>query len=307
MDLQAIEIGRKARESGENIAAALRERRGEAGNSDEIIEIAYELQAGSYVQFAEANKEKLEKFTREYADLLQPFVSDNSVLLDVGSGELTTLSLVLEKLPVTPACVIGTDISWSRLRIGTDYAKGVFGESGPNLSAISCEIESLPFASKTIDLSISNHALEPNGKSVASLLEELFRVTRGRVVLFEPYYEGSSQEAKNRMELHGYFKGLEEIVDSLGGQIEKIIPLSNSLNKLNQTHCFIISPPRRRSIQGEYDASLEAILTVPGTDSPILLGEGFYYSPFFGVAFPILDGIPILRTKSSILASSMTS
>ena len=306
MDLQAIEIGKKALDAGENISEALRKIRGQVGNTDEIIEIAYELQAGNYVKFAESNKENIENFAAEYAELLLPYVSEDSVLLDVGSGELTTLTFVLKKLPISPAQVIATDISWSRLKIGLDFAKRHFEEEGPNLRAISCEMGSLPFLSKSIDVTISNHALEPNGLDVVSPMSELMRVTKGLLVLFEPYYEGSSQDVQNRMQAHGYFKGLEKVVEDLGGKIERIIPLSNSLNILNPTHCFVISPHEEKKItHREFSRAEEALLTVPGTDSPILFREGFYHSPLFGLSFPILGDIPILRNKSSILATSM--
>ena len=306
MDLQAIEIGKKALDSGQNISEALRHLGAKVGNTEEIIEIAYELQAGSYVEFAESHGEQLKIFAEEYAELLQPYLTDESVLLDVGAGELTTLSFVLDKLSVSPSQVIGADISWSRLKIGLDFAKGYFEEDPPNLRVISCEMGSLPFSSKSMDVTISNHALEPNGVDAASLVEELFRVTKHRLVLFEPYYEGSSQKVKNRMELHGYFKGIEKIVEDLGGKIEKIIPLKNSVNKLNPTHCFVITPAAEKErLKSDSSSLVEDNLTVPGTDSRILLREGFYHSPAFGLCFPILEGIPILRNKSSIFASSM--
>ena len=304
MDLQAIEIGRKALDKGENISEALRNFSAKVGNTEEIIEIAYELQAGTYIEFAESHGENLWIFAAEYAELLQPYVTHESVLLDVGSGELTTLSFVLDKLPISPAQVIGTDISWSRLKIGLDFVEEHFKGGHPSLRVISCEMGSLPFSSKSIDVTISNHALEPNGLDVASLVKELFRVTKNHLVLFEPYFEGSSQEVRNRMDLHGYFKGIEKIVEDLGGRIEKIIRLENSVNKLNPTNCFVITPPDEK-VSPESDTSREGILTVPGTDSPIILKESFYHSPFFGLCFPILEGIPILRTKSSIFASSM--
>ena len=219
---------------------------------------------------------------------------------------MTTLSFVLDNLSVSPSQVIGTDISWSRLRLGLDFVDGYFEEDPPPIRAISCEMGSLPFSSKSVDVTISNHALEPNGLDVASVMKELFRVTKNHLVLFEPYYEGSSQEVKNRMDHHGYFKGIEKIVEDLGGSIEKITRLENPLNPLNPTHCFVVAPPAAKAgTEGDSSRFAGENLTVPGTDSPILLREGFYHSSFFGLCFPILEGIPILRLNRSIFASSM--
>ena len=306
MDLKALEVAKNAQAAGKNIAEALRTLRLESENTEEIIEIAYELQAGSYIQFAETNSVNLEAFAEEYAELLKRYVGKDTILLDVGSGELTTLSFVLSKLPFFPSEVIATDISWSRLKLGLDFTNRFFGNQPPNLKAISCEIGYLPFSSKSIDVTISNHALEPNGANLRSIMSELFRVTNSYLVLFEPYYEGSSKESKDRMRHHGYFNGIEEVVSDLGGEIESIIPLQTSLNNLNQTHCFIISPPgQKKSKQATFEGVEQATISVPGTDSPIFPKSGYYHEPNLGLCFPVLEGIPILRRQSSILASRL--
>ena len=47
--------------SGKNITKYLRAKFGESQNTSEIIEMAYDLQAGSYIEYVNTNRDKVEK------------------------------------------------------------------------------------------------------------------------------------------------------------------------------------------------------------------------------------------------------
>ena len=75
-----------------NITNYLRNELNQAANNSDIIEIAYDLQSGTYIKNAEQNSEKLIEIQNEYYNLIQPHISEGDSILDIGTGELTTLT-----------------------------------------------------------------------------------------------------------------------------------------------------------------------------------------------------------------------
>jgi hypothetical protein len=147
---------------------------------------------------------------------------------------------------------------------------------------------------------ISSHALEPNGKNLNLLLKELFRITKKKLILFEPSYELNSIEGKKRMDDLGYIKGIEGSVNILGGVVEKIIPIKNRINSLNPCVCYIVTPPNCDTKVVKDISSF----TVPGTDYILQNNDPFLLSNDTGLIFPIPENIPILKTGSGIFATA---
>jgi len=83
---------------GENVTQYLRKKFGSEDNTSEIIEIAYDLQAGSYVDHIKSNFDKADNYANELSNILSNNLEHRDSLLDVGTGEITTLTLVLNKL-----------------------------------------------------------------------------------------------------------------------------------------------------------------------------------------------------------------
>ena len=102
------------------------------------------------------------------------------------------------------------------------------------------------------------------------------------------------------MDKLGYIKNISEVVKKLGGDVEEVIPLLNSSNELNPTACFVIKPPASINQSKEIDS-----FSIPGTDYLVEFSNGCYYSKDTGLAFPILDDIPIFKTSNAILASKL--
>ena len=154
---------------------------------------------------------------------------------------------------------------------------------------------------KSVDIAISSHALEPNGKLLTSLLSEIFRVSKNKCVFFEPSYEYNSRDGKQRMDKLGYIKDMEGSVKALGGKLIDFKLLKNPVNKINPTACFVISPPLDNFDKVQSDLKL----SVPGTNFPLRLSNGFMVSEDTGLVFPILDKIPVLKEDAAILATGM--
>jgi SAM-dependent methyltransferase len=285
-------------QKGDNVTQYLRTKFGSEDNTSEIIELAYDLQAGSYIDGVNSNRGKVERYATELSETLTKQLESGDSLLDVGTGELTTLTLVLNELGTELSDILALDISWSRLSVGMKFHLENRKKKFP-LKTFVADFKEIPLHEKCVDVVTSSHGLEPNGKNLEPLLRELFRVTKKKLVLFEPSYELNSEEGKVRMDKLGYIKDIEGKVSKLGGKVLDIIPIRNIGNPLNPTACYIIEPPRQRV------KHLEAVVfSVPGTNFKLESDGQHLFSKDTGLVFPILDDIAVLKTTSAILATS---
>lgn len=292
-----INKAKKCYSKGENITEFLRNELNENKNTSTIIEMAYDLQA-SFKTNTNKNLKQLNAY--EKGKILESYTKKGDSLLDVGCGEFRMLSPLLNTIPIKFSNVIAFDISWSRLKKGLSFFKKNNKSVNDKIEIFVADIHEIPLQDKCIDIVTSNHSLEPNGASLSNLLSELFRVTKRKLVLFEPSYELNSKEGKERMERLGYIKDIEKEVSKLGGKVSNIIPIKNTLNSLNPTACYVIEPPNSsRKILKE-----KPVLSVPGTNYQLNKSNSFLESKDTGLLFPILEDIPILRSNLAILATA---
>jgi ubiquinone/menaquinone biosynthesis C-methylase UbiE len=289
--------------NGQNIMELLRSQKKIEHNTSEIIETAYDLQAGSYIEYAKKNLSFVESYTSQLATILDNHLSSEKSILDIGTGELTTLSFTVKNLKKKPKNIYAFDISWSRLSKGLHFAENNMGSDFLNLKPFLGDAKEIPLLSKSIDITTSSHALEPNGAQLSQLILELFRVTAEKLILFEPCYEINSEEGKKRMDKLGYIKNIDGVVRELNGKILEKIIIKNPSNPLNPTVCFVISPPKSNNILEYRNLDKNNIFSIPGTDFEITKFDNFYYSKTTGLCFPILRSIPILKSTSAILAT----
>ena len=301
MDVVELQKAREVFVSDGNVTEFLKAEYGRKENSAEIIEIAYDLQTGTYVEHALKNKSAVKKYCAELAKNLGEFLNPGDSVLDVGSGELTTLTFLSNEMRVSFDTLHACDVSFSRLHHGLTFFEEHSVEGKViDLRAHVSDMAELPFADKSLDIVISSHALEPNGGREAILLAELLRVARKYCILFEPSYELCSRAGRDRMDKHGYVKGLELQANKLGADVVKVSKIEAAMNPLNPTACFVIRPSEIETSLG-----LEQTYTVPGTSYPLEVKTNFLQSSATGLVFPVLRGIPILRKKHAILASSL--
>ena len=177
-----------------------------------------------------------------------------------------------------------------------------------SLNAFVADMKAIPLPSKSVDLIISSHALEPNGNEMdlENILSELFRVTKKKLVLFEPSYELNSIEGKKRMERLGYIKNLKSSVEKLGGVVESTDLLNFCVNPLNRTACYVVTPPdcffnANTVLENNGCSNYSA----PASDFILQRMDNFLFSPELGLAYPILKDIPILRRCHGVLATGL--
>jgi ubiquinone/menaquinone biosynthesis C-methylase UbiE len=288
-----------------NIQKLLRDKKNLAYNSSEIIEMSYDLQAGGYIEYAVKNYNYINSYTSQLARILDDHVSSKKTILDIGTGELTTLSFVIKKLINKPKNIYAFDISYSRIFKGLNFAKKNMGNDFLNLKSFVADIKEIPLQNKSIDITTSSHALEPNGSNLHQLMLELFRITEDKLILFEPCYEINSKEGKKRMDKLGYIKNIDGIVEELNGKVLDKIIIKNPANPLNPTVCFVISPSKSTKVIRHKNFNKKNIFSIPGTNFNINKKDNFYYSNDTGLCFPVIKSIPILKSNSAILASCL--
>lgn len=279
---------------GENVTAALRDAEGAGSNTEKMIEIAYDLQSGSYIAAFEKpdHAAYAKKYTAEIARMITSLCSPQSIM-EAGIGEATTLCGVVQNLNIADLKSYGFDISWSRVACGTNWLRK---NKVKNVTLCTGSLFNIPFLDRSIDVVYTSHSIEPNGGQEEAILKELYRVTRKYLILLEPGYELASPEAKKRMESHGYCKNLPGIARSLGYKVLDHAMFPVYANPLNPTAITVIE----KNADGE---QADNPLCCPVYKTPLKEIEGTLYSPEGLVAYPVLGGIPCLRAENGILAS----
>lgn len=280
---------------GENAMEYARKELGEDANLPVATLIAYDLQAGSYVDFARSNPANNNKWCQQLSELIAPYFMNSGSLLEVGCGEATTLAGVIKHLPVKPSAAYGFDLSWSRCSVGSSWLK----EKETAATLFVSDLFEIPLEDASIDVVYTSHSLEPNGGREEEALRELLRIAKRAVVLVEPIFELASPEAQQRMSHHGYVKGLRQTAESLGIEVTEYRLLDYITNPLNPSGSLILQKDR-------HAAQALTLWRCPMTRSPLQPLDDVYFAEQTGLAYPILRGIPLLRTEHAVVASKLS-
>lgn len=280
---------------GVNLSQWLRDHWGCLDSDERIIELAYDLQAGSYVaalqnaEFAEHKRAYGEAIAAEILHLGQPLS-----LLEAGVGEATTLTYVKAALPQELPS-FGFDLSWSRLNVARNW----LARQGMRAELCCASLSQIPAADSTFDVVFTSHALEPNRGREDVLLRELYRVTGRYLVLLEPGYELASDEARAHMERHRYCRGLPDVAKTLGYRVleHRLFPFS--AKSVNPTALTIIE-------KSSAVTDVPPEWACPVSRTALQHKDNVLYSAVAGLAYPILQGIACLRGENAIVASHLS-
>lgn len=294
--------------AGANVTQFFREQLHLNSNTPEIIEVAYDLQAGSYIQAVQNNPSHYQAYTSELAEYISQYLTPNDRLLEVGCGEATTMVGIIQHLSQKPRSVFGFDISLSRIK----FAQNFWQKSFVNNASVRvndhhffvADLFSIPLKSNSIDIIYTSHSIEPNGSREVEALQSIFRVARRKVLLFEPYYEKASLEGKARMKRHGYIANLPTAIKAAGGRLCSITEVKNTSNPLNPTYLFDVDIQEVHKMCCEsQDTNL--VWSDPITQGDLTRYDDCFYAAQSGIAYPILRGIPCLRPENSIVATQL--
>ena len=280
-------------EQGKNISLLLRRESGVDGNTEQIIETAYELQTlhNEDVLESEAFKRHKEQYSQIIAQTIQSLCQPKSVL-EAGIGEASTFLNVKKKLNKEVRSY-GFDISWSR----TWYAGYRLVQNNLfNVTLCTGSLQNIPFLDNAIDVVYTSHSIEPNGGKEKPILEELFRITGKYLLLFEPAYEFADGSIQKRMDSHGYCKRLKETAEELGYEVleHKLLEFTASLD--NPTAMIII----RKNLES---SPVSEVFACPRFKTPLQKIADIWYSPEALSVYPVIGDIPCLRVDNAILAS----
>ena len=280
---------------GENVMANLRSLSGSASanrsNTVEDIMISYDFQAGSYIRSYEQDPVYLDRYAAELRSVLAGLGTIDT-LLEAGCGEATTLSILASGMPARPA-LGGFDISWSRVKLGQAFAAG----RGLSAQLFCADLFRIPLADRSVDVVYTSHSIEPNGGREREAIQELARIARNWLVLLEPAHDLAGDEARRRMEGHGYVQNLAATIRSLGLTLveHRLFPVC--ANALNPTGLYLvkIGPASDRAKAFEFQCPVSGTPLEPGPDA--------FYAPKSFLAYPVLHGVPCLLESNAILAT----
>jgi len=283
-------------ESGKNITSILKQKSDSNFNTQQMIETAYDLQAGTYSRML-LNDENIFSHKREYGSKIANEIlslTEPTSIIETGVGEGTTLSFVLNQLRCPDVEAHGFDISWSRIAWCKQWLAAQWS-GNCHLSVAS--LLNLPYADSCFDVVYTSHTIEPNGGKEEAILEELYRITSRFLVLIEPSYELAPEEVKTRMDRMGYCKGLVEKADSMGMRVQKHELFGYAINPLNPSSITVI------------EKNADALPQTPRLICPnfgdqlIDFGDSLY-SPSSLRAYPKIMGVPCLRSEDGVVASA---
>ena len=288
---------------GENITTLIKQLDATNLNSAEAIELAYDLQAGSYVDAVLKAPHKFKPYYDQLREILAKYIVENDCILDAGTGEMTTLGGVFSQININLARFYCFDISLSRLLVGRRHiSKTCSIDFAAKLFPFAADISTIPLEDNAVDLTWTSHALEPNHGREFELLAELFRVTKRTCLLFEPSYENNTIEGKNRMEKLGYVRDLPNQIKKAGGDLVDIVKINaaDQLSPLNPTYAYIVSI--HKSDSGSAIGSNKCF-QCPTTNEPLDCSrQDSLFSSKGLIAYPVISGIPLLRRGLAIPA-----
>jgi len=260
--------------------------------------LSYDLQAGNYLRALKKNPVRFQRIHQQVADcILQgigPRFRRPFSILEIGVGDGTTLRGVLEILGSQVKQGYGFDLSWSRVSVARTWTRPL----APRVRLFVASLFQIPLPDNSVDIVYSHHSLEPNGGREQDALGECLRVARHRLILVEPCYEKASRKARNRMKFHGYVKNLAGHARRLGANVIRHDLLPWQRNPNNPSGVLILSKNKRKSHKFK-----KTLLLCPITKTILKKRGSFYWAPKSKLAYPIFEGIPLLRPENAIIAT----
>ena len=296
--IKSLIVGmRETYAKGENVMDYARKNL--AGTSNEVVAtlMAYDLQAGTYVQSARQNPTFNRNWCEQLAGILSKLTSSESSVLEVGCGEATTLAGVLTALGKEKFREAhGFDVSWSRVHTAQSWLaeKKVWG------SLFVADLFSIPLKSNAMDVVYTSHSMEPNGGREVEALAEILRISSQWVVLVEPAYELANVAARAHMDAHGYVRGLTNAAKQFGAEVVEHRLLEVNGNPLNPSGLWVL----RKNNAAKTVPSVTSKWQCPLTQTNLTARGDVYISEETGIIYPVVRGIPMLRPEHAIVASA---
>lgn len=262
----------------------------------EAIMLSYDLQAGSYAEAYARDEAHLMEARRVLVEVIRKNKIGGSIL-EAGIGEATGFVSLFKALGDDGnrfTQKYGFDISWSRIWYARHFSER---HNHPDLNLFVGDLLSIPLQDDSFDLVYTVGAVEPNGKNLKRILQELYRVTKKWLVLIEPAYEFSSPEQRERMTSLGYIKGLPDAAKELNYTVMRWEP--HDVPGSNYTRGVMVV---LKDGEGD-DVPAQPGFACPLSQKAMQRTDGGCYCGESGLAYPLIRGIPCLCPGNAIVAT----
>ena len=292
-----VRVARDLYARGENVTQHFKALSLGADAQVAAIELAYDLQAGTYTQgLAENDGLRLQKkqWGAFIASLLLEYGARSAV--EAGVGEASTLQYVADNAPLLQYA--GFDLSISRL----GFAARMMKQSAAGKARLFAgDLASIPLIDDAFDAVLTNHSIESNGGKEREILTQLLRVTRRFLILVEPDFERAGAEQRTRMERLGYVRDLPGHLRELGANVLRYDAWQLNPNPLNAASLIVAE-----KIGGKHwNDSSDNVYASPFSGGKLVARTGCLYSEQDGMAFPVIGGFPCLLPSQAVVASNL--
>lgn len=240
-----------------------------------------------------SNLENVKKIRKEINNILSGYQIKS--ILEVGAGELTTLDAIYAHFgPEIDYYAI--DLSLNRLHHG--YSE-FLSRHNHKITLAKANATSLPFPDNSFDMVFTRHCLEQMPTTYQRALDEIFRVSKGNVVLFEPSYELGTLTQKLKMIHDDYVRSIHKYINNSNkADLLDYFLMQNSANPLNHTACykiFVKGKPKNK-----VDQKKPINFVCPLTLSPLEKKDNYLYCRESSKAYFVFNSIPILDSRYSL-------
>ncbi len=285
-------------DKGENIISYLTDEHNKLTTVEDEM-ISYDLRAGEDLARYYEDSSLSDKIIDKICHYIRELCCITGKIVECGAGEGINLVGVINKGNFKFSWARGLDISWSRTAYARKFSKNK-DTHGIDLDFIVGDFFHLPFKDDSIDILYTMQGIYGMGGYEEELLKELYRVTKGYLILIEPCYELACQQARARMKRLGYVKGLCEKARFLGYEIVKYELFGVDSNPLNPAAALII----KKNVISEKNDSGNA-LCCPYTHCSMEIVGDAYYCEESKLSYPIINGVACLTRENAVVTSKV--
>jgi ubiquinone/menaquinone biosynthesis C-methylase UbiE/uncharacterized protein YbaR (Trm112 family) len=259
---------------------------------DGLVSLGYHLGEVKEVKYGES----VDLHNKWLAALIDELLgSKPGSILEAGAGECTTIIPIAQFINRPGNSYSGVDISWSRCKVASDFAK----EENEALSGLSAaNILQLPYADNSIDIVYSHYCLEELGGFEGDAIREMFRVARKYVFVVEASYELGSKGQRNKLYNRGWNLGIIPAVKKLKYNVlrHELVPYCHD----NYHHGALVLIEKNANCSNSEQGPSYACPKCHGELHKI---EGNFKCQPCGLVYPSLKDIPVFLVNNAILAS----
>ena len=232
------------------------------------------------------------------SDVIRPMNVANSSILEVGAGELTTLVPLVKAIGEKTLKAYACELTWSRCSVGEEFAKaqGIKIES-----IVAGSVTDLPYPDNRFDIVYTHYCLEELGGLELKAIGELVRVAKRYVILVEASYEFGHPLQRRKLRARRWNLGLVSAIKALKLKLVRHELVPYCTDDLHHGAIFVIEKQEAGTLAAD-----DFVVACPKCKGPIKSKGSFYACKPCGLAFPILEGIPVLTPGNAIVASKFS-